>query len=77
MVLDTDKGLVILTGCGHAGLINILTYARQPVRPASQVYATLGGFHFFAAKADALAWTAEKLKEFWIAQISGGALHRY
>jgi 7,8-dihydropterin-6-yl-methyl-4-(beta-D-ribofuranosyl)aminobenzene 5'-phosphate synthase len=71
LVLDTNKGLVNLTGCGHAGLINILTYARQTVRPPAQVYATLGGFHLFAAKADALAWTAEKLKEFGVAQILG------
>jgi 7,8-dihydropterin-6-yl-methyl-4-(beta-D-ribofuranosyl)aminobenzene 5'-phosphate synthase len=71
LVLDTDKGLVILTGCGHAGLINILTYAHQTVRPAAQVYAALGGFHLFAAKADALAWTAGKLKEFGVAQILG------
>ena len=25
LVLDTEKGLVVLTGCGQAGLINILT----------------------------------------------------
>jgi 7,8-dihydropterin-6-yl-methyl-4-(beta-D-ribofuranosyl)aminobenzene 5'-phosphate synthase len=41
-VLDTDKGLVVLTGCGHAGLINILTYARQRLCPGAQVYAALG-----------------------------------
>jgi hypothetical protein len=35
LVLDTDKWLVVLTGCGHAGLINILTYARQAVRPGT------------------------------------------
>ena len=62
---------VILTGCGHAGLINILTYARETVRPAAQVYAALGGFHLFAAKADTLAWTADKLKGFGVAQILG------
>jgi 7,8-dihydropterin-6-yl-methyl-4-(beta-D-ribofuranosyl)aminobenzene 5'-phosphate synthase len=71
LVLDTDKGLVVLTGCGHAGLINILTYARQTVRPGAQVYAALGGFHLFAAKADTLSWTADKLKEFGVAQIMG------
>ena len=71
LVLDTDKGLVVLTGCGHAGLINILTYARQTVRPEAPVYAALGGFHLFAAKADTLSWTADKLKEFGIAQIMG------
>jgi hypothetical protein len=31
----------------------------------------LGGFHLFAAKADALSWTADKLKEFGVAQILG------
>jgi 7,8-dihydropterin-6-yl-methyl-4-(beta-D-ribofuranosyl)aminobenzene 5'-phosphate synthase len=71
LVLDTNRGLVVLTGCGHAGLINILTYARQTVRPAGQFYAVLGGFHLFAAKSDTLSWTADKLKEFGVPQIMG------
>jgi len=71
LVFDTDQGLIVLTGCGHAGLINILTYARQIVRPTAKVYAALGGFHLFAAKADTLSWTADKLKEFGFAQIVG------
>jgi 7,8-dihydropterin-6-yl-methyl-4-(beta-D-ribofuranosyl)aminobenzene 5'-phosphate synthase len=71
LVLDSDKGLVVLTGCGHAGLVNILTYARQTVRPAAQVYAALGGFHLFAAKVETLAWTADKLKGFGVTQILG------
>ena len=28
LVLDTDKGLVVVSGCGHAGIINTLEYAR-------------------------------------------------
>jgi len=68
LVLDVDKGLAVLTGCGYADLINILTYARQAVRPAPQVYAALGGFHLFAAKADRLVWTADKLKGFRVGQ---------
>jgi metal-dependent hydrolase (beta-lactamase superfamily II) len=59
LVLDTDKGLVVLTGCAHAGLINILTYARQIVHPGAQVYAALGGFHLFAAKADTLSYRGQ------------------
>jgi len=68
LVLDVDKGLAVLTGCGYACLINILTYARQTVRPAMQVYAALGGFHLFAAKADRLVWTVDKLKGFRVGQ---------
>jgi 7,8-dihydropterin-6-yl-methyl-4-(beta-D-ribofuranosyl)aminobenzene 5'-phosphate synthase len=39
-----DKGLVVLTGCGHAGVVNITRYARR-LTGIDQVYAVLGGFH--------------------------------
>jgi len=39
-----DKGLVVLTGCGHAGIVNIVRHA-QRLTGISQVYAVLGGFH--------------------------------
>ena len=38
------KGLVIVTGCGHAGVINIIRYARALVG-VEQVHAVIGGFH--------------------------------
>ncbi|TMB65347.1 MAG: MBL fold metallo-hydrolase [Chloroflexi bacterium] len=38
------KGLVVITGCGHAGIINILRYARK-LTGTERVYAVLGGFH--------------------------------
>jgi 7,8-dihydropterin-6-yl-methyl-4-(beta-D-ribofuranosyl)aminobenzene 5'-phosphate synthase len=38
------KGLVVLTGCGHAGIVNITRYARR-LTGISQVYAVMGGFH--------------------------------
>ena len=41
------------------------------MRPGAQVYAALGGFHLFAAKAETLSWTADKLKEFGVVQILG------
>ena len=36
------KGLVILTGCGHAGIVNICRYA-QRLTGESRLYAVLGG----------------------------------
>jgi 7,8-dihydropterin-6-yl-methyl-4-(beta-D-ribofuranosyl)aminobenzene 5'-phosphate synthase len=38
------KGLVVLTGCGHAGIVNITRYARR-LTGVDAVYAVLGGFH--------------------------------
>jgi 7,8-dihydropterin-6-yl-methyl-4-(beta-D-ribofuranosyl)aminobenzene 5'-phosphate synthase len=39
-----DKGLVVLTGCGHAGAINSIRYA-QKLSGIDKVYALLGGLH--------------------------------
>lgn len=39
-----DKGLVIVTGCGHAGIINIIRNARA-ITGIEPVYAVIGGFH--------------------------------
>jgi 7,8-dihydropterin-6-yl-methyl-4-(beta-D-ribofuranosyl)aminobenzene 5'-phosphate synthase len=38
------KGLVILSGCAHAGIINTINYARQ-ITGVEKVYAVMGGFH--------------------------------
>ena len=39
-----QKGLVIVTGCGHAGIINTINYAKK-VTKINKVFAVLGGFH--------------------------------
>jgi 7,8-dihydropterin-6-yl-methyl-4-(beta-D-ribofuranosyl)aminobenzene 5'-phosphate synthase len=38
------KGLVVLTGCGHSGIVNIVRHAKR-LTGIDQVYAVLGGFH--------------------------------
>ncbi|MBM3724409.1 MAG: MBL fold metallo-hydrolase [Acidobacteria bacterium] len=63
MVFDTGEGLVLLSGCGHAGIINTLEHAREAIRKAP-IRAAIGGFHLFSASDEHLAWTAGKLKEF-------------
>ena len=39
-----DKGLIVLTGCGHAGIVNICRYARR-LTGDQPLYAAMGGFH--------------------------------
>jgi 7,8-dihydropterin-6-yl-methyl-4-(beta-D-ribofuranosyl)aminobenzene 5'-phosphate synthase len=39
-----DRGLVVLTGCGHAGIINIVSHA-QRLTGETRVAAVIGGFH--------------------------------
>jgi 7,8-dihydropterin-6-yl-methyl-4-(beta-D-ribofuranosyl)aminobenzene 5'-phosphate synthase len=42
------KGLVVLTGCGHAGVINTLRHA-QKLTGVQKLYAVIGGFHLTGA----------------------------
>jgi 7,8-dihydropterin-6-yl-methyl-4-(beta-D-ribofuranosyl)aminobenzene 5'-phosphate synthase len=44
MVNVRDRGLVIFTGCGHAGIVNIARYALA-LTGQSSVYGVFGGFH--------------------------------
>jgi 7,8-dihydropterin-6-yl-methyl-4-(beta-D-ribofuranosyl)aminobenzene 5'-phosphate synthase len=45
LIVDVkDKGLVVITGCGHAGIVNICNYARRLTKDRP-LYAVMGGFH--------------------------------
>jgi 7,8-dihydropterin-6-yl-methyl-4-(beta-D-ribofuranosyl)aminobenzene 5'-phosphate synthase len=43
-----DEGLVIITGCGHSGIINTIRNA-QAITGIHKVYAVIGGFHLTGA----------------------------
>lgn len=70
LVLNTPKGLVIVTGCGHAGIVNILTYATASYVNAP-VYSIVGGLHLFNASDDQVNWTADEFKQFKVANLLG------
>jgi 7,8-dihydropterin-6-yl-methyl-4-(beta-D-ribofuranosyl)aminobenzene 5'-phosphate synthase len=40
----TGKGLVVISGCAHAGIINTIAYARR-ITGDPRIYAVIGGFH--------------------------------
>lgn len=46
LVLDTEKGLVIINCCSHGGTVNIINEVRSSF-PGKHVYALIGGFHLF------------------------------
>ncbi len=70
IIVDTKDGLIVITGCGHAGIINTAEYARTIVRPAP-IHAVIGGLHLLAATDPQLAWTATKLREFGLVYLLG------
>lgn len=70
LYINTAKGLVVITGCGHAGVVNLIEHARTVVRP-SPVHALIGGIHLFNASEQTLVWTAGKLREFRVEHFIG------
>ncbi len=43
LIIKTSKGLVVITGCAHPGVVNIVKKAKQMCK--SDVYLVIGGFH--------------------------------
>ena len=56
------KGLVVLSGCAHAGIINTVKYA-QKTTGVDNIYVVMGGFHLSGADFEPIIEpTAEALK---------------
>jgi 7,8-dihydropterin-6-yl-methyl-4-(beta-D-ribofuranosyl)aminobenzene 5'-phosphate synthase len=68
LVLNTIKGLVIVTGCGHAGIVNIATFSEKQFNN-QPIYGIVGGLHLFAASDEQIDWTAAKLREYRVANL--------
>jgi 7,8-dihydropterin-6-yl-methyl-4-(beta-D-ribofuranosyl)aminobenzene 5'-phosphate synthase len=49
LIVKTDQGLVIITGCAHPGVVNVVQKAREIAD--DKVYLLLGGFHLGGASA--------------------------
>jgi 7,8-dihydropterin-6-yl-methyl-4-(beta-D-ribofuranosyl)aminobenzene 5'-phosphate synthase len=63
-----DRGLVVISSCGHAGIINTLKHA-QEVSGVEKIYALLGGFHLAPAPDDYLRQVMAELKKFDLAHV--------
>ncbi len=70
LVVETPEGLVVISGCAHAGIVNITEYATRFTGTA-RVHAVLGGLHLFDASDQQLAWTASRLRELGVAFLLG------
>jgi len=44
LVINTEKGNIVVTGCAHPGLENIIERSRE----LGEIYGVLGGFHEFS-----------------------------
>ncbi len=55
------KGLVVISGCAHAGIVNTVKQA-QKVSEEERIHAILGGFHLINAKPDIIRRTVADIR---------------
>ena len=59
------KGLVVISGCAHSGIVNNLLYARKLTLERFPIYAVLGGFHLAGPKFEPrISTTVAAVKDF-------------
>jgi 7,8-dihydropterin-6-yl-methyl-4-(beta-D-ribofuranosyl)aminobenzene 5'-phosphate synthase len=71
LVFATSSGTVLLTGCGHAGIVNIATYTRA-IAGDRPLIAVVGGLHLYAATDQAVTWTGTSLRPFRVQNLLAG-----
>lgn len=75
------KGLIVITGCCHAGLINTIE-AGINMFPGVPIYSVIGGFHLNIAGKEELSRVVDKLKDYKIGSLvplhcTGAAAKQY
>jgi len=62
LIIVEDRGLIILAGCAHSGIVNIVRQA-QRMTGVKDVYAIIGGFHLVGADENRIKNTVRDLLE--------------
>ena len=65
------KGLVVLSACSHAGVVNVLTHARRAL-PSIRLHAVMGGLHLSGTNERIIPETVRDLAQFELTTIAAG-----
>lgn len=71
LVLETEKGLVIINCCSHGGAANIVREV-EATFPGKKIYSIIGGFHLFNKRELEIQDLAYRLKESGVEQVVTG-----
>jgi 7,8-dihydropterin-6-yl-methyl-4-(beta-D-ribofuranosyl)aminobenzene 5'-phosphate synthase len=69
LAIRTSKGIVVITGCAHPGIINILEKAKS-FFPNEMIYLAMGGFHLYRKTENVLNNTISKILKMEISAVA-------
>jgi 7,8-dihydropterin-6-yl-methyl-4-(beta-D-ribofuranosyl)aminobenzene 5'-phosphate synthase len=69
MIITTDQGLVIVTGCSHPGVVNIIQRAKE-ILPDSKVYLVVGGWHLGGASSAQLKSIIDGFRQLGVGKVA-------
>lgn len=68
LAVKTEKGLVVVLGCAHRGMVNTMAYARK-IAGVEKIHAVVGGTHLVRADRHRIEKTIAALAQFGVEQI--------
>jgi len=70
LVINTRDGLIVVTGCGHAGVVNTIEHVRSMFRDRP-IAALVGGFHWFASGESDIVDAGDQLRKLGVSRLIG------
>ncbi len=67
LILDTDKGLVLVTGCAHPRIIHIISEVKNMFK--REIFLALGGFHLAGFEEKDIREIIEKFKAYGVKKV--------
>ena len=71
LVVNTDRGMIVITGCAHPGIVEILKKAKEIID--NDIYLVLGGFHLLEKSEKEIQEIIKKFKKLGVQRV--GATH--
>jgi 7,8-dihydropterin-6-yl-methyl-4-(beta-D-ribofuranosyl)aminobenzene 5'-phosphate synthase len=68
LILQTEKGLIIITGCAHPGITHILEAAQKRLK--APIYLVLGGFHLFRKGRHSIGKIVSKFQALGVSRVA-------
>jgi len=68
LLVRTSRGLAVITGCAHPGIVNIVKRAKEVI--GDKVYLAIGGFHLRGMFPSQLSYVAENLLHLGVEKVA-------